>query len=158
MERPLTVGDADTAAPGERERSPSAGPHQIVNPVDLSPPAGFAHAVVAAPGRLVFLGGQTAHAADGTLPGAGIVEQFDATCANVLTALEAAGAQPEHVVWTQVFTSDGPAYLHALRELGRTWQAHFGRHYPATAWFEVKSLFDPAAIVEIMVIAVIPDA
>jgi enamine deaminase RidA (YjgF/YER057c/UK114 family) len=149
------VGDAATAA-GGGERSSSASPHQIVNPPDLSPPAGFAHAVVAAPGRLVFLGGQTAHAADGTLPGPGVVEQFDAACANVVTALEAAGAKPEHVVWTQVLTSDGPAYLEALEELGRIWQAHFGRHYPAMAWFEVKSLFDPAAIVEVMAIAVIP--
>jgi enamine deaminase RidA (YjgF/YER057c/UK114 family) len=156
MEGPLTVGNAGTAEPDGR-RSPPASPHQIANPPDLSPPGGFAHAVVAAPGRLVFLGGQTAHAADGSLPGPGILEQFDATCAHVVIALEAAGAKPEHVVWTQVFTSDGPAYLDALKRLGRIWQAHFGRHYPAMAWFEVKSLFDPAAIVEVMVIAVIPD-
>jgi enamine deaminase RidA (YjgF/YER057c/UK114 family) len=140
------------------ERNAPAGSHQIVNPPDLSPAAGFAHAVVAAPGRLVFLGGQTAHAADGSLPGPGIIEQFAATCANVVTALEAASAKPEHVVWSQVFTSDGPAYLEALKDLGRIWRTHFGRHYPAMAWFEVKSLFDPAAIVEVMAIAVIPDA
>jgi enamine deaminase RidA (YjgF/YER057c/UK114 family) len=132
-------------------------PHQIVNPPDLSPPSGFVHAVVAAPGRLVFLGGQTAHAADGSLPGPGMVEQFDATCANVLSALTAAGARPEHIVWTQVFTSDAEAYLGSLRALGHAWKSHFGTHYPAMAWFEVKSLFDPAAIVEIMAIAVIPD-
>jgi enamine deaminase RidA (YjgF/YER057c/UK114 family) len=132
-------------------------PHRIVNPPDLSPPSGFAHAVVAAPGRLVFLGGQTAHGADGSLPGPGMVEQFDATCANVLVALTAAGAKPEHMVWTQVFTSDAEAYLGSLGELGRAWKKHFGTHYPAMAWFEVKSLFDPAGIVEIMAIAVIPE-
>ena len=131
-------------------------PHQIVNPPDLSPPSGYAHAVVADPGRLVFLGGQTAHAADGSLPGPGMVEQFDACCANVLSALTATGAKPDHIVWTQVFTSDAEAYLGSLRELGRAWKTHFGTHYPAMAWFEVKSLFDPAAIVEIMAIAVIP--
>ncbi len=134
------------------------GEHRIVNPPDLSPPSGYAHAVVAAPGRLVFLGGQTAHAADGSLPGPGIVEQFDACCANVLSALTAAGASPEHIVWTQVFTSDGEAYLASLKELGQAWRRHFGTYYPAMAWFEVKSLFDPAGIVEIMAIAVIPDA
>jgi enamine deaminase RidA (YjgF/YER057c/UK114 family) len=133
------------------------GEHLIVNPSDLPPPSGFAHAVVAAPGRLVFLGGQTAHAADGSLPGPGMEEQFEACCANVVTALTAAGAKPEHVVWTQVFTSDGEAYLASLKELGVTWRRHFGAHYPAMAWFEVKSLFDPPAIVEIMAIAVIPD-
>jgi enamine deaminase RidA (YjgF/YER057c/UK114 family) len=131
--------------------------HEIVNPPDLSPPSGFAHAVVAARGRLVFLGGQTAHRADGSLPGPGIVEQFDGCCANVLSALTAAGAKPEHIVWTQVFTSDAAAYLGSLKELGRSWRTHLGRNYPAMAWFEVASLFDPAGIVEIMAIAVIPD-
>jgi len=133
-------------------------PHQVVNPPDLSPPTGYAHAVVTAPGRLVFLGGQTAHAADGSLPGPGIVEQFDACCANVAIALRAAGARPQDIAWTQVFTSDAAAYLGALKDLGRAWRRHFGTHYPAMAWFEVKSLFDPAAIVEIMAIAVIPAA
>jgi enamine deaminase RidA (YjgF/YER057c/UK114 family) len=147
MEGPLMVGDADHAA---------RTPHQIVNPPDLSPPSGYAHAVVTGPGRIVFLGGQTAHGADGSLPGPGIVEQFDACCANVLTALRAAGGGPEHIAWTQVFTSDGPAYLSHLKELGVAWRRHFGSHYPAMAWFEVKSLFDPAAIVEIMAIAVVP--
>ena len=132
-------------------------PHEIVNPPELGHPAGFAHAVVAAPGGLVFLGGQTGHRADGSLPGPGVVEQFDVAAENVVHALTAAGARPEHVVWTQVFTSDAGAYLESLKELGRVWQRHFGRHYPAMAWFEVKSLFDPAAIVEIMAIAVIPE-
>jgi enamine deaminase RidA (YjgF/YER057c/UK114 family) len=130
--------------------------HRNVNPPTLGRPEGFSHATVAAPGRLVFLGGQTAHAADGSLPGPGIVEQFEATAANVVKALEAAGGRPEHITWMQVFTSDGPAYLGALKDLGAAYRTHFGRHYPAMAWFEVKSLFDRAAIVEIMCIAVIP--
>jgi len=56
----------------------------------------------------------------------------------------------------QVFTSDAEAYLGSLPEIGRAYRQHFGRHFPAMAWFEVKSLFDPAAIVEIMAIAVVP--
>ena len=87
-----------------------------------------------------------------------MVEQFDATCANVVTALTAAGGQPEHIAWMQVFTSDAEAYLGALPELGKVYRAHFGKHYPAMAWFEVKSLFDPEAIVEVMCIAVVPDS
>jgi enamine deaminase RidA (YjgF/YER057c/UK114 family) len=130
--------------------------HRLVNPSGLAPPSGFAHAVVAAPGRLVFLGGQTGHRADGSLPGPGIVEQFDGACANVVTALRAAGAGPQDVVWCQVFTSDGAAYLGSLPALGRAWRARLGTHYPAMAWFEVRSLFDPEALVEIMAIAVVP--
>ena len=135
----------------------SPTPHRIVNPPDLLAPAGFAHALVAAPGRFVFLGGQTARAADGSLPGPGIVEQFDASAANVVIALEAAGGRAEHIAWMQVFTSDADAYLGSLKEIGQAYRRHFGAHYPAMAWFEVRSLFDSAAIVEIMAIAIVPE-
>ena len=54
-----------------------AGPHRVVNPAGLAPPAGFAHAVVAAPGRTVDLGGQAAQAPDGRITGATLVEQFE---------------------------------------------------------------------------------
>lgn len=144
----------EAAGPQESRRDT---PHEVVNPDSLAPPRGFAHAVVTAPGRLVFLGGQTAHGPDGSLPGPGIVEQFDAAAANVLRALTAAGGSPEDIAWMQVFTSDGAGYVGALEGLGEAWRRHFGRHYPAMAWFEVKRLFDPAAIVEIMAIAVVPD-
>jgi enamine deaminase RidA (YjgF/YER057c/UK114 family) len=129
----------------------------MVNPPDLSEPTGFAHALVTERGRFVFLGGQTAHAADGSLPGPGIVEQFDAAAANVMIALRAAGGEAEHLAWMQVFTSDGSAYLANLRPIGEAYRKHFGKHFPAMAWFEVKSLFDPKGIVEIMAIAVIPE-
>ena len=40
--------------------------HTFLNPDGMSPPVGFSHVAVAAPGRLVFVAGQTAHQADGT--------------------------------------------------------------------------------------------
>ena len=67
-------------------------PHQILNPAELGPPSGFSHAVIAAPGKLVFLGGQTAHDSSGSLPEGGVVEQFDAAAGNVLIALKEAGS------------------------------------------------------------------
>jgi len=140
----------------EAKPAGARGPHLNVNPPTLGRPGGFSHATVAAPGRLVFLGGQTAHRVDGSLPGPGIVEQFDGAAANVVAALESAGGNPEHITWMQVFTSDAEAYLGSLPEIGRAYRKHFGKHFPAMAWFEVKSLFDPAAIVEIMAIAVVP--
>ena len=44
-------------------------PHRIVTPPGLAEPRGYAHAVVAEPGRLVHLGGQTAQGSDGTIRG-----------------------------------------------------------------------------------------
>jgi enamine deaminase RidA (YjgF/YER057c/UK114 family) len=133
-------------------------PHRIVNPTTLAPPTGFAHAVVAAPGRTVYLGGQTGHDGDGHLVSVDLVGQFDAAAANVVTALQAAGAAPEHLVALTIFTTDGAGYRAALPELGRVYRRHLGAHYPATAWFEVAGLFDPAALVELVGVAVVPDA
>ena len=65
-------------------------PHRVVNPPSLVEPVGFSHAVVAGPGRTVWLGGQTAHDADGMIQGATLVAQFDRAAANVVEALGAA--------------------------------------------------------------------
>lgn len=134
----------------------SESPHEIRNPEGLAPARGFSHAVIAARGRTVYLGGQTAHGPDGELRGRTIVEQFDAAAANVVTALEAAGARPEHLASMQIFVTDAGAYRGSLGEIGEAWRRHFGRHYPAMALFEVSGLFDPEARVELVGVAVIP--
>jgi enamine deaminase RidA (YjgF/YER057c/UK114 family) len=133
------------------------GPHEIVNPAGLGPPVGFAHAVVAAPGRTVYLGGQAAQRSDGTIAGASLSEQFDIALGNVVTALRAAGGEPEHLVSLIVYATDAAGYRARLRELGPIYRRHFGKHYPAMAFFEVKGLFDPAALIELVGTAVIPD-
>jgi enamine deaminase RidA (YjgF/YER057c/UK114 family) len=131
-------------------------PHRIVNPETLPAPKGFAHAVVAAQGRTVYLGGQTAQRPDGNIGGTTIVEQYDQAAANVVEALRAAGGTPQHLVSMQIFVTDADEYRRSLRALGEVHRRHFGAHYPATALFEVKGLFDPAATVELMCIAVVP--
>ncbi len=88
---------------------------EIVTAPGLAPPTGFAHAVVAPPGRTVYLGGQTAQAADGAIQGATIVEQFDLAARNLLAALRAAGGEPDDLVSLQVFVTNLAAYRLALR-------------------------------------------
>jgi enamine deaminase RidA (YjgF/YER057c/UK114 family) len=131
-------------------------PHELVNPEGLMEPRGFTHAVIAAPGRIVFLAGQTAHAKDGSLPGDDFVEQFDAACANVATALTAAGATPEDLVSMQMFVTDVAEYVRRRSEIREAWQRHLGSQYPAAGLFEVTGLVDPAAKVELMGVAVVP--
>ena len=112
-------------------------PHEILNPESLAPPQGFSHAVVAATGRTVYLGGATAHGADGNVVGETIVEQFDKAASNVVEALRAAGAEPEHLVSMQIYVIDVADYRAHLKELSPAYQRHFGTHYPAIALFEV---------------------
>jgi enamine deaminase RidA (YjgF/YER057c/UK114 family) len=129
--------------------------HEIVTSPDLPAPVGYAHAVIAAPGRTVHLGGQTAQALDGTIFGSTIVEQFDLAARNLVAALHAAGGQPDDLVSLQVFVTDLGGYRASMRELGSVWRTHFGRRYPAMAVLGVTGLFDPSAMVELVGVAVI---
>lgn len=131
--------------------------HEIVTAPELAPPVGYAHAVIAAPGRLVHLGGQTALGPDGEIHGATIVDQFDVAAGNVVAALRAAGGTPEHIVSIQIFVTDVGEYRAQLRALGTVWQRHFGRRYPASGLFGVTRLFDDEALVELMAVAVVPE-
>ena len=119
----------------------------IVNPPELPEPVGYAHAVVA--GGVVYLGGQIGE-------GTTVVEQFDSAAGKLLTALRAAGGEPEHVVSLVVYTTEIEEYRASTSELGAVWRRHFGRRYPAMAVVGVDALFDPAARVELMGVAVIP--
>jgi enamine deaminase RidA (YjgF/YER057c/UK114 family) len=127
-----------------------SGEHRIVNPRDLPEPVGYAHAVVAGTGRTVYLGGQVGS-------GETVVEQFDAAAANLVTALKAAGGQPDDLVSLVVYVTDVEEYAAASRELGEVWRRHFGRRYPAMALVGVSALFDPDARVELMGVAVLQD-
>jgi enamine deaminase RidA (YjgF/YER057c/UK114 family) len=131
-------------------------PHLVLNPAWLPPAVGFAHVVVPATGLLVFLGGQVGQRPDGALA-EGLVDQFEQACGNLVEALAAAGGGPEHMVSMQIFVTDGEEYRKSLEDIGTVWRKYFGRHYPAMALLEVKGLFDPAAKVELMGVAVVPE-
>lgn len=143
---PGIVGAAPRSGYGRRPRAMS--PHRIVNAPELGEPSGFSHAVVAT-GRTVHLAGQI-----GT--GATIADQFDSAAANMLAALRAAGGEPETLVSLQIFVTDVPGYKASMREIGRAWRKHFGRHYPAMGLFGITELFEPDALVELMGVAVLP--
>jgi enamine deaminase RidA (YjgF/YER057c/UK114 family) len=118
----------------------------IVNPPELPEPVGFAHAVVA--GGAVYLGGQTGE-------GGTLVEQFDSAAGRLVTALRAAGGEPEQLVSLVVYTTEIEGYRASTGELGEVWRRHFGRRYPAMALIGVSALFDPEARVELMGVAVL---
>lgn len=129
--------------------------NRIVTSPELAKPVGYAHAVVAGPGRTVYLGGQTAQGPDGAIVGHGVVEQFDVAAANVVRALHAADARPEDLVSLVIYVTNVGAYRSSLRELGEVYQRHFGRHYPAMALFGVTGLMDSMAMIELLGIAVV---
>ncbi len=120
----------------------------IVNPPDLPEPVGFAHAVVA--GRTIHLGGQIGE-------GETLVEQFDSAAGRIVSAMRAAGAEPDQLVSLVVYTTAVDEYRASTRELGEVWRRHFGRRYPAMALIGVSALMEPDAKVELMGVAALPD-
>ncbi|MGC0329005.1 enamine deaminase RidA (YjgF/YER057c/UK114 family) [Streptomyces sp. SAI-170] len=127
-----------------------------VNPPELSPPAGFSHAVVATGSRVVFLAGQTALDGDGKVTGRTLPEQFEKALRNLLTALAAAGGTPADLARVTVYATDVAEYRECAAELGRVWRRLAGREYPAMAVVQVVRLWDEAARVELDGFAVLP--
>ena len=120
----------------------------IINPPDLPEPVGFAHAVVA--GRTIHLGGQIGE-------GDTLVEQFDSAAGRIVSAMRAAGAEPDHLVSLVVYTTAIDEYRASTADLGEAWRRHFGRRYPAMALIGVSALMEPDAKVELMGVAALPD-
>ncbi|MBD0737258.1 RidA family protein [Streptomyces sp. CBMA29] len=127
-----------------------------INPAELSPPAGFSHAVTATGRSLVMLAGQTALDSSGAVVGDDLPAQFERALANLLTALRAAGGTPADLARLTVHTTDVAAYRACAAELGRIWRESAGRDYPAMAVIGVVRLWDERALVELDGIAVLP--
>jgi enamine deaminase RidA (YjgF/YER057c/UK114 family) len=126
-----------------------------VNPPSLPAPSGFAHAVIATGGRLVFLAGQTALDASGAIVGGTVAEQFELALTNLLTALAAAGGMPTDLASLTVYVIDLADYRAHGKEIGAVWRRLAGRNYPAMAAVGVSRLWDQAALVEVQGFAVI---
>jgi enamine deaminase RidA (YjgF/YER057c/UK114 family) len=125
-----------------------------VNPSDLPPPSGFAHAVVGT-GTFVFLAGQTALDRDGNIVGDGVVEQFEIALGNLLASLREAGGRPDQLASLTVYIVDMDDYRHHAAEIGDVWRRLVGRDYPAMAGIGVARLWDSDALVEVQGVAVV---
>ena len=124
------------------------------NPPELPAPSGYSHASSGS-GDLVFIGGQVAADVGGRVLHPGdMTAQFEVAVGNLAIALAAADCGPDDVVKIVYYVTDLAAYKANSREIGKRYQAVFGRHFPASTLVEVKSLFDPAAMIEIEAVAV----
>lgn len=128
----------------------------IINPPAWATPKGYANGVLApSGGRILFIAGQIAWDAAQRIVSHDFVAQFDQALANVLAVIAAAGGQPENLARLVIYVTDKREYAARVREIGQCWRARLGRHYPAMALVEVKSLLEDAAQVEIEGVAVL---
>jgi enamine deaminase RidA (YjgF/YER057c/UK114 family) len=116
------------------------------------PLVGYSRAVRVGPH--VHVSGTTATDAEGQVVGRGdAYAQARQTLDNVLHALAALGAGPQHVVRTRMYVTD----ITRWREIARAHGETFGDVRPATAMVEVKRLIDPDMLVEIEADAYVAD-
>ena len=127
---------------------------QFINPPTLARPMGYTHVVAATGARTVYVSGQVALDAAGSLVGPGDVRaQAQQVFANLQAALAAAGASFADVVKITIFALDIAAALPAIREVR---DQHVNRDQPpASTAVEVRRLAREEFLLEIEAIAVV---
>ena len=127
-----------------------------INPTALGAPKGYSNGMLApAGGRLLFVAGQIGWDAQGQFVSQDFAEQFGKALANALEVVREAGGGPENVARMTIYLVDKRQYQAAEKAVGAQYRALMGKHYPAMALLEVKSLLESQALVEIEVTAVL---
>jgi enamine deaminase RidA (YjgF/YER057c/UK114 family) len=129
---------------------------KLINPESLGAPRGYSNGVLTdAAGRLLFVAGQIGWDEKQTIVSEDFVAQFDRALANVATVVKAAGGNPEQIARLVIYVTNKTEYLDRREEVGQSYRAHLGKHFPAMVLVEVKSLLDDNAKVEIEAVAVL---
>lgn len=132
--------------------------HQTVLPEGWPRPAGYANAILAKPGRTLFLAGQVGwDSKTETFASDQLAPQFEQALKNIVTLVQAAGGKIEDICKITAFCCDRPAYLAARPDLGRIWKSVIGKHYPCMSMIFVSDLLDHPGKIELEATAVIPD-
>jgi enamine deaminase RidA (YjgF/YER057c/UK114 family) len=127
-----------------------------INPSDLAAPVGFAHAWLVEHGeqRTLYLAGQCGYDSKGVVESPGdLVAQLDRALANIGCVLRDAKMAFADVVQLNFYVTSRDDYATARKGFGAVWKRHCGKHFPGMAMFQVVSLFDPAARIEVQGIA-----
>jgi enamine deaminase RidA (YjgF/YER057c/UK114 family) len=119
-------------------------------------PRGYVNGAIGS-GRALHVAGQIGWEPDGSWVHLDLVGQFGRALDNVVAVLRAAGAGPEHVATMTVYVTDVDAYRTQLRAVGQVWRERWGKVYPAMALVAVAALVESRALVEIQVVAYLPE-
>ena len=107
---------------------------------------------VDAPKSMIFVSGQLARDDNGQMIGGNsMLEQSRQVLRNIQASLEAAGATMDDVVWTTVFTTD----MREFREIVAAREEFWRNQLPTSTMIEISHLTEPAAKIEVQVIAAI---
>lgn len=129
---------------------------ETFNPKGWKRPSGYSNAV-SATGRMVFIAGQIGWNGQEEFETDDFAGQVRQALLNVVAALDAAGAQPSHIVRLTWYVTDKHRYLQDLDRIGAAYRDVIGKCYPAMALVQVAALLEDRAQVEIEATAVVPE-
>jgi len=133
------------------------GQVQHINPDGLSKNPAFTQVVaVNGPAKTIYVGGQDAVDASGTIVGKGDIKlQVEQVFKNLQTALRASGAELEHIIKWNIYMVQGQPLRPAFEVSQQIWG---GRpNPPAITVVVVAGLANPDFLVEMDAIAVVPE-
>jgi enamine deaminase RidA (YjgF/YER057c/UK114 family) len=135
----------------------SDGQVQYLNPETLNQNLAFTNVVVVSGHvKTVYVGGQDAVDASGTIIGRGdIAAQTEQILQNIQTALAASGARLEHVVKWNLYIVQGQPLRAGFEVFQRVWGNR--PHPPAISFMYVAGLAHPDFLAEMDAIAVVPE-
>lgn len=127
-----------------------------INPDGLPKNPAFTNViVVTGQVKTIYIGGQDAVDASGTIVGKGdIKKQTEQVLANLQTALQAGGAELEHVVKWNLYVVQGQPLQPGFEAFQRLWGQRSDP--PAITMAFVSGLANPDFLVEMDAIAVVP--
>jgi enamine deaminase RidA (YjgF/YER057c/UK114 family) len=129
---------------------------KLINPETLGSPRGYSNGILTdAGGRLLFVAGQVGWDQDQRIVSESFAEQFDRALANVMAVVSEAGGSPDQIARLVLYVTDKKEYQLNLKNVGESYRARMGKHFPAMVLVEVKGLLDDNAKVEIEAVAVL---
>ena len=125
------------------------------NPEGMPIPRGsYSQVVIAKPGRMVFIAGNTASGPEGKTVGVGDVRAQTREALNkLIRGVEGAGGTKEDMVSLTVFTTDARYHW----DVNDVRCEVFGSNFPTSTMVQVVALARPELLVEINAIAVVPE-
>jgi len=106
---------------------------------------------------MIFVSGQVGWNERGGFETKDLAGQVRQALLNTLAVLKEGGAGPKDIVRMTWFITSKRDYLAQLSKIGAAYRDVIGRHYPAMALVEVKSLLENEAQIEIETTAVVED-
>lgn len=146
---------AQVVAAQTEHASKEATKTQFLNPAGLSKPNGYTQVVVAPPGKLVYVAGQTSVNANGEVVGKGDLRaQVTQVMENLKTALAAAGATWKDVVKANYYVVNlKPDQVNIIREVRSKYLS--ADNPPASTLVGVTALAREEYMIEIEVVAAV---